>query len=1421
MKKKKKKMTKAVSVSLVTLLAASNLFYAGGKAWADEGTPSINLEQAYKTIEKAKQLSIKKQNEYQDSDEVRVIVELDGDPAISYANEKGVMYKQLTIGKQEELQQQVKSEQDAFLNNVKMKKINLKKENAFTTVLNGVSGKMKYGDIEKIEQLPGVKKVTIATEYERPKEKPDMISSKEMVEAQQTWNTGYDGKGTVIGIIDTGIDVGHKDMKLTTEAGDKLTETSVKEKIAEQKLSGQFYTNKVPYGYNYADKNSEIRDLGPDASMHGMHVAGTVGANGDETGNGIKGVAPESQLLALKVFGNDPAMPSTFGDIYIKAIDDGIKLGADVMNMSLGSAAGFVDDQSLEQKAVDNAVQNGVVMSISAGNEGYVGNGFGTPPLATNPDTGLVGAPSVTKSSLSVASMENNRIALDEMTMSFGSTSLSYGYKTQSSPLPLNVFGNKQMDVVNVGDGSAAQYAGKDVKGKMVFAARVSTNPNYGEIQKAAETAGAAGVIVKGLPAHGDYVSMALNAPTIPLVSIGQSDGNAMLAEFAKNNGLAKVSFTGKKVTVPSAAAGTMSTFTSWGVTPSLEMKPEITAPGGQIYSTLNDDKYGLMSGTSMAAPHVSGGAALVLQKVHEMFPNLTGAEKSERAKVLMMNTAKPVEDPNNGGIFYSPRRQGSGIMQLHSAVSTPVYVVRKGTNEGKVELKEINGNTVSFTLTATNMSDEDATYEVDTSALTDSVTNGLLDMKEKVVSKAKISVDTPVFTLFKGQSKDITIRINLDNANAELENAMSNGYFLEGFVQLIDKSDQAFPNLTVPFVGFKGDWNKAPVLDPMVYDQGTYLDTSFMVDDEGNALGQNGVSGQLDKNTIAISPNGDNQKDAAAPVLTFLRNSKTVEYSILDESGKTVRTITKDGEQRKNYKLNSPYVYKPSTTTWDGFIKSKKAKDGKYFYQVKTQVDYAGKEPQTMKIPVVVDTVAPVFGKTAFSSKNGIVSFELNDGTGSGLQLVQIQVDGKAVKTLDATGQSSFKVDVGKISSKSKIVILAMDNADNMAGTVVKSASDDTIPYIVTTSPEALGVFDTKEIPLTGSVKDASELAYLKVKGDKLEGNEINVPFTFNEKTKDYDFDTKLKFTEDGVHDVYISGEDGVGNKIEFRRQVIIDTTPAQLEITGIPEGNLVGGVKKEEPANGKTEKPGKPEKPAKPEKPGKGKEAVTTAKADNNKGKKKENPSSPVDNGGTGNVPASEETPDITLHAKVTDNFDDIRLVVWGDEVFKHSFDDPYEMRPFSKEIDIPLFLDEGQNDVTFEVTDLAGHVTTQTVVLYKGAKPESTGITSYSFTPEGKVTSENPAVLKAEASAPVKWEAVVTDPSGNKIPLASTEGKTFETTYVPDANGPAGEYTIEFGLVGGEKKTVTFQVADPSDEEEFEWMDWKPINGPRLAL
>jgi len=251
-----------------------------------------------------------------DSDEVRVIVELDSEAVLEKATKKGIKLDEMSKFEVGKLQNQVLKEQRSLQSKMSSKGIKFEVINSFTNVANGFSMKTTLGQAKNLESMAGVKSVTIANEYERPE--PMMNNSGEIIKTEQTWASGYNGEGTVVAVIDTGVDSTHRDMVLTDQSKAELQSDEVQAISKEKKLPGTYRTSKVPYGYNYMDNNQEILDLGPDASMHGMHVAGTVGANGDTSKDGIKGVAPEAQILAMKVIGNDPSMASTFGDVIVR-----------------------------------------------------------------------------------------------------------------------------------------------------------------------------------------------------------------------------------------------------------------------------------------------------------------------------------------------------------------------------------------------------------------------------------------------------------------------------------------------------------------------------------------------------------------------------------------------------------------------------------------------------------------------------------------------------------------------------------------------------------------------------------------------------------------------------------------------------------------------------------------------------------------------------------------------------------------------------------------------------------------------------------------------------------------------------------------------------------------------------------------------
>lgn len=279
---------------------------------------------------------------YNPDETVRVIVELEKDSLASFALKSNKTLKTLTQNEKTTVLNKITQEQTQ-LKSVLSKNFNFKPRHTYKTVLNGISGEVKVKDIEKIKTLPGVKDVRIANEYFL-----DMTTAIYSTNAPTVWNDlGYKGEGMVVAIIDTGIDYRHQDMKITDPTKVKLTKEKVEEIAKETGKPYKYFTDKVPVGWNWADNNDQIIDIGATQSMHGQHVAGIVAANGN-----IKGVAPEAQLIAEKVFSNNPNFASAFSDDIVAGIDHAVAFGADVINMSLGSTAGFVRPDDPEHLAI-------------------------------------------------------------------------------------------------------------------------------------------------------------------------------------------------------------------------------------------------------------------------------------------------------------------------------------------------------------------------------------------------------------------------------------------------------------------------------------------------------------------------------------------------------------------------------------------------------------------------------------------------------------------------------------------------------------------------------------------------------------------------------------------------------------------------------------------------------------------------------------------------------------------------------------------------------------------------------------------------------------------------------------------------------------------------------------------------------------
>lgn len=1101
-----------------------------------------------------------------DSDKVRVIVELESEALIQKASKKGLKLDEMSKSEVGKLQNQVLKEQNSIQKKISSKGIKFEIINSFTNVANGFSMNTTLGQAKQIEGIQGVKSVTIANEYDRPE--PMMNNSGEIINTQETWANGYNGEGTVVAVIDTGVDSAHKDMVLTDPSKAELQTDEVKDIAKENDLPGTYRTSKVPYGYNYMDGNQEILDLGPDASMHGMHVAGTVGANGDVDNGGIKGVAPEAQILAMKVFGNDPAMASTFGDVIIKAIDDSVILGADVINMSLGSTASFVDDTDPEQAAVNRAVDNGVVMAISAGNSNVFGNGYDN-PYAENPDYGVVGSPGLATDSLQVASIENNIVTGYGLEFSIKDEKFIAPYTNSGTDI-LSTLKGKELKAVDCGLGGLPEHFPAEVKGNVAFIER-GTYDFTSKISNA-EKAGAIAVVVYNNASGGDgLISMMYpEGGTIPALFIGNSYGSKIVA--ASKDSEVKVVANGNPASVANQAAGKMSDFTSWGTTPDLEFKPEITAPGGNIWSTANNNAYQNMSGTSMASPHVAGGAALVLQRIDKDF-GLTGEARAKMAKKLMMSTAVAHVDKGvnqaagvvAGPNYTSPRRQGAGVMDLQAATTTPSIVTDLSTGECKVNLKEIKGNSATFTIEVQNFSDKELTYNVAGNVQTDLADEAYTYLEaqnivDKNTKKFPISFsNTTVKVAAKGKTQ-ITATVDLSNAitghnQKSIEEVFANGGYVEGFVTLTDPTDTN-PTLSIPYMGFKGEWDKAPVLDASIYDEErtSFYGVTSMVNDKGDFLGVDLSGDGIDGSKIDFSPNGDGANDTIMPVLSYLRNMKELQVEILDGNGKVIRSLAQELGLRKHYYDGkyTPYtIFAPGT--WDGTANNKLVADGTYTYRIKGKVDYDNAKWQNFDFKVNVDTAAPTISKINYNKDTKQLEVIAEDNNKGHVYKYVLISDGKAIQE-NATG----KFDLSKLDYKTCSVEV-YDYAQNKTsikvtdGTVGEykeptgaAQGDTTIPTVMVKGPEFFGVLDNGKVNVVGTVRDASAIKEFTINGQ-------NVALTFDTHTGLWNFSTDLEL-KDGYHSIMVAAKDAANNKIEFAHKVFVDTTAPTIDVEAIP---------------------------------------------------------------------------------------------------------------------------------------------------------------------------------------------------------------------------------------------------------------------------
>ena len=844
---RKSKMHRALSLVLILtmLLSASPLAMASAPEndrteLAIEEVESVSAQTRMDTPT----LESMEEQVYAATDSVRVSIVLEDAPTLELYSTTGVAENASAMAYREGLM----AEQENVSANIEADVLDGEALDVvwnLTLAANIISANVEYGQIEDIAAIEGVAEVIIESSYDPMGTDGSadtfMTTSSGMIGAGTAWSSGYTGAGSRIAIIDTGLDTDHQSFdsgaflySLAQQAAKKemdadkyiagldlLTAADIAEILPRLNIypyvqylsgtaSGAYYVNeKVPFALSYVDRNYEItHDDG--ISEHGSHVAGIAAANSYiPDGNGgyenaldtvlTQGVAPDAQIIVMKVF--SAAGGGAYDSDYMVAIEDAIMLGCDVVNLSLGGNKGFARSK-LYQDILDNLEKSNTIVTIASGNSGNWATESSTGYLYSDDiDMSMMSSPAAATNSLAVASVEN--VGTTDYYISVDGQYIYYGLSVRDNAYTdgLNVLGGDYDYIYIDGMGTAAELeevcalAGSDLSKTILVCSRGEIN--FSEKAQNAYNAGFAGLIVYNNADGSFNMNLDGYTGTIPCVSITKADGAALkaAAEAVANAEGETVYYKGSvyvsdKVmsNIINSGSYEMSSFSSWGVAGSLELKPEISAPGGSIYSVngsvASGDAYELMSGTSMATPQVAGMAAVVMQYIRENeLEAKTGMSARQLATSLLMSTAVPMGDDSNGGYYYPVLQQGAGIANLGNALQSSTYIkmdsgATSGAADGKVKAElgddPDRSGVYSFGFTINNFSDSPKTYSLSsdffTQGLFDYYGTGFLDTATvPLAASVSFTVDSQSLTVSSEFECDLNADSVTDDKDAQI----------------------------------------------------------------------------------------------------------------------------------------------------------------------------------------------------------------------------------------------------------------------------------------------------------------------------------------------------------------------------------------------------------------------------------------------------------------------------------------------------------------------------------------------------------------------------------------------------------------------------------------------------------------------------
>ncbi len=883
----------------------------------------------------------------------------------------------------------------------------------YSTLISGFEILIKAGDFANTcSVLDKGENIIVGEEYEVCKTElvENTVSIYEDTGIFDSSESGYDGSGMVVAVLDTGLDSKHTAFSVDNftsetlgltydEVAEVIDDTTASTLVEGLSVNDVYINEKVPFGFDYADEDPDPYST---HNNHGTHVSGVI-VGKDDT---ITGVAPNAQLVAMKIFSD--VMDTARSAWILSALEDCVVLGVDVINMSLGTACGFSreSDEEVLNGVYDEIREAGISMIVAASNSyssAYGSDSNGNLGLTSNPDTGTVGSPSTYEGVMSVASISGTKtpyILYDNDIIYFTESTNAASEENHFFETLLGDEEKVTMEYVLIpGVGRTADYTGLDVKDKIALVRRGDNT--FEEKAIIAQEQGAAGIIIYN-NVSGD-IKMNVGDATLAVCSISQDDGER-LAEAGS----------GKLKIASSQSSGPfISDFSSWGPSPDLGIKPEITAHGGNILSAVTGGSYDRLSGTSMACPNLAGLVLLLRQYVVENFPDIADDNGKVTAMVyqLLMSTADIALNTN--GSPYAVRKQGAGLANLESALATTAYISTKDADgnvmdKTKLELGDDPKKTGEYEMkfTINNFGDKKLSYEVGAHIFTEGVsetkTNAgkttvteeayiLEDAKFKVTDVEGGKLSGKRVTVKAGKSAEVTVKITLGKSDKEyLNKSFENGMYVEGFITLTAKSGTKV-DMNVPYLAFYGDWTEAPLFDLTYYETNPdELDEGISEEDKTKADAYatrpiGGVSEDYvsylgsyyflqDPNDMDIPANMEHislsNQEGTIHSLRYvwaglLRNAQKVDVKISNKSTGKVVFETTDTDVRKSYG-DGGSIYPANIEIEFDTMEYNLANNSEYLVTLEGYLDYGkdgGKktnEKNVFEFPLTIDFEAP-----------------------------------------------------------------------------------------------------------------------------------------------------------------------------------------------------------------------------------------------------------------------------------------------------------------------------------------------------------------------------------------------------------------------------------------------------------------------------